>query len=1046
MKHNPSSSEIPDAVHEDILSLGALFDGAFSIDWLMELTGLKASRLMAALDAGMEQGFISRSAPGTFYFRDKARQSELLSHMEPEQKELISRRLRDIMMRAEPDEMETTLTLARHLFQNVQEQPGPRRLIRLGDTLRRGAHPKEASLCYKRAIIVLGSKNDTESNALYIEAVLKYARILPDANDPDEIIQTALAEAIIRSRKISDSPSEVLLRMHLGEYEWYQGRFNTSTRHFHEGWEIALKTGNPAILRSALIFRIFFLWWQGRYHDIVTLYEDLVPEVDKYPTGSFAILSAALLGSSYVACGKVAQGFGLLNGLFSHCQTLNSHENIIKVALHLGLSFIEIGRIDKAIAYFEMIQEKGLDTITFRLKNAALGILSYAYLMKNDYQLALEYFPKSLTTTHALKVSGIRTHYIFFFLMLMEKGKLPKVADVSMEKMIEKVLKTGNIHARGVGYLFKARMMEKEGKPPKDILKPLKLAMNYTKESGHVIQLAKMQLECARMYVLLGDENNAKKLARKGFKVLEPINKALIPEDLLHLLKIPVVREDLLDEIIRLGQEVVSIRDNRELVQRILSTVNQITGAERGAIFMVDGNQGDRKIELKAAKFLTVNDVAHEDFIASMKIIEQTIETGTARVVQMEGYDDALSLAPNISRKIKSCFCVPMIYKNKIVGALYHDYCLFSSTVKASDLETLSYFAGQAAIALDNAQAYEQIQRLNEKLEGEKEYYLEQHLKGLQYNDFIGNSPKIQKVFNQIKRVSGEDTTVLILGETGVGKELIARIIHRESKRNEKPFIRTDCSTLSPALIASELFGHEKGAFTGATHRRTGLFELANGGTLFLDEISNTPMDVQMQLLRVLQTHEFQRVGGFEPIQSNFRLITASNRDLKDEVKAGRFRDDLYYRLNVFPVVLPPLRERTEDIPLLALFFLKQYAAKMRKPLEEISKQEMEKLLAYPWPGNVRELQHVIERGVILSSESYFRVPELAALSKEDAVALEIIPLDDAVRNHILKVLAKTGGKISGKGGAAELLDVNYGTLRSKMKKLGIQMNKQAML
>ncbi|MBU4055012.1 MAG: sigma-54-dependent Fis family transcriptional regulator, partial [Proteobacteria bacterium] len=514
----------------------------------------------------------------------------------------------------------------------------------------------------------------------------------------------------------------------------------------------------------------------------------------------------------------------------------------------------------------------------------------------------------------------------------------------------------------------------------------------------------------------------------------------------LPLLKEQTVREDLLDEIIRLGQEVVSIRDNRELVQRILSTVNQITGAERGAIFMVDEHSGERKIELKAAKFLTVNDVAHEDFKTSMRIIKETISTGSAQVVQMEGFEDISPPSSNIDGKIKSCFCVPMIYKNKIVGALYHDYCLFSSGVKTTDLEMLSYFAGQAAIALDNAQAYEQIQKLNEKLEGEKEYYLEQHLKGLQYNDFIGNSPGIQRVFNQIRRVAGEDTTVLILGETGVGKELIARIIHRESKRNGKPFIRTDCSTLSPALIASELFGHEKGAFTGATHRRTGLFELSNGGTLFLDEISNTPMEVQMQLLRVLQTHEFQRVGGFETIQSNFRLVTASNRDLKDEVKAGRFREDLYYRLNVFPVVLPPLRERKEDIPLLALFFLKQYAGKMRKPLEEISKIEMEKLLGYYWPGNVRELQHVIERGVILSSDSYFKVPELATPPREHAMLQEIIPLDDAVRNHILYVLDKTGGKISGKGGAAELLDVNYGTLRSKMKKLGIQMNKQAML
>ena len=1032
--------------HEVIFLLASLFDGIFSIDWLMELSGKKASKLISAMDIGIAEGFITRNSSGTYLFHNPEKRKELSERLSIPQRNILSAKIREIIVLAEPDEMETALVIAHHLQENGNDYASSQKLVRVGDVLRRGGYLKQASQCYKKVFENLKNSDNEPSDMLFIDAALKYARILPDANDPDRIINVALKEAIKKARKTADDPAEVLLRMHLGEYEWYQGRFIASTRHFNEGWEIALKLENPAVLRSALIFRIFFLWWQGRYNDIVTLYEELVPEVDKFPTGSFGILSAALLGSSYVACGKVAQGFGLLNGLFSHCQKMDSPENLIKVALHLGLSFLEIGRMDKALVYFEMIHEKGLDNLTFRLKNAALGILSYAYLMKNDYQLALEFFPKSLTSTHALLVSGIRTHYIFYFLMLMEKGQLPRITDISMEKMIQDVIKTGNIHARGVGYLFKAQMLEKENKHPKEILSALNQAIKCIKESGHVIQLAKIRLHAARIYLQLGDEFNAKKLVRQAHSVLEPINKNLIPEDLLPLLKDQTVREDLLNQIIRLGQEVVSIRDNRELVQRILSTVNQITGAERGAIFMVDEGSGEPKIELKAAKFLTATEVAHNDFALSMQIIQETIKTGTARIYKLEGSDETAASSISTFNKIKSCFCVPMIYKDRIVGALYHDYCLFSSTVQTSDLELLSYFAGQAAIALDNAQAYEQIQRLNEKLEGEKEYYLEQHLKGLQYNDFIGNSPKIQLVFNQIRRVSGEDTTILILGETGVGKELIARIIHRESRRKDKPFIRTDCSTLSPALIASELFGHEKGAFTGATHRRTGLFELANGGTLFLDEISNTPMEVQMQLLRVLQTHEFQRVGGFEPIQSNFRLITASNRDLKEEVRAGRFREDLYYRLNVFPILLPPLRERKEDIPLLALFFLKKYASKMRKSLEEISKREMEKLIDYNWPGNVRELQHVIERGVILSSDSYFRVPELSADGDDPSSNPQIIPLDEAMRHHILQALEATGGKISGKGGAAELLDVNYGTLRSKMKKLGIQMNKQPIM
>ena len=1040
MHEKVESAETMDKTNNQILSIAALFKGNFSIDWLQELSGQKASKLINILDEGIQQGILSGKRAGTFFFNDTRIRDEYLHRLNSTQKEALKSQARDIVIQAEPDDTEIALTIAQHLLKESGDRSCSRKLIQVGDILRRANHHYEAYQCYKKVIQDLQTRRDELTDRLFTEAALKYARLLPDVKEKETIIVKVLKEAISRAKTRDDYPSEILLRMHLGEYEWYQSRFGVATRHFNEGWSLALEMGNPAMLRSAMIFRIFFLWWQGRYQEIVNVYEQLVPEIERYPTGNFAIFAATLLGSSYVACGKVTQGFGLLNGLLNHCRNMKNQENFMKVCLHLALCFIEIGFPDKATPYFEMIRKKGMKTLSSRYKNAFSDILSYAYLLNQDVKRALELFPQPITKTHALLLSGTRTHYIFSFLMLMEKGQIPKITDVSMEKMINKVTKTGNVHARGVGYLFKAHFLKNNGRSPHESLKALKQSIKWTKESGHVIQLAKIRLETARLYLSIGDENNAKKETRKAYEVLEPINRSLIPDDLIPLVRGHAIQENLLGEIIRLGQEIVSIRDNRELAQRILSTVNQITGAERGAIFMVDESSGE--IELKAAKFLTVNDVSHKNFKPSMEIIRKTISKGIAQITKMNGSDQLDSLPLPESHRIKSCFCVPMIYKNKIVGALYHDYCLFNSSIKEADLSTLSFFAGQAAIALDNAHAYEQIHRLNEKLKGEKEYYLEQHLQGLQYDDFIGKSSQIRRVFAQVDRVAREDTTVLILGETGVGKELLARIIHRGSPRKGKPFIRTDCSTFSPALIASELFGHERGAFTGATYRRTGLFELANGGTLFLDEISNTPMEVQMQLLRVLQTHEFQRVGGVETIRSDFRLITASNRDLREEVKAGRFREDLFYRLNVFPIVIPPLRDRKDDIPLLALFFLKKYASRMRKLLENISDREMEKLLGYDWPGNVREIQHIIERGVILSSDSYFRVPELASRDKQELNKTEPTSLNEVVRNHIIWALEKSRGKISGKDSAAELLDINYGTLRSKMKKLGIYLNR----
>jgi transcriptional regulator with GAF, ATPase, and Fis domain len=284
----------------------------------------------------------------------------------------------------------------------------------------------------------------------------------------------------------------------------------------------------------------------------------------------------------------------------------------------------------------------------------------------------------------------------------------------------------------------------------------------------------------------------------------------------------------------------------------------------------------------------------------------------------------------------------------------------------------------------------------------------------------------------------------MIIGETGAGKELVARAIHRYSGRKDKPFIRVHCSALPESLIPSELFGHEKGAFTGATQRRIGRFELADGGTLFLDEIGDLSLDIQVRLLRVLQSKEFERVGGSETLSSDFRLVVATNSDLEKKVKEQNFRADLYYRLAVFPIYVPPLRERKEDIPLLAHYFLQIYSKKRGKKFSKIPDSEIEKLFLYDWPGNVRELENIIERGTILNSGPIFSVPELGTHHSQFSSYDGNVTLKENERRHILQTLKKTGWKVRGRGGAAELLDLPPSTLAFRMKKLGIQRPKKA--
>jgi transcriptional regulator with GAF, ATPase, and Fis domain len=383
-----------------------------------------------------------------------------------------------------------------------------------------------------------------------------------------------------------------------------------------------------------------------------------------------------------------------------------------------------------------------------------------------------------------------------------------------------------------------------------------------------------------------------------------------------------------------------------------------------------------------------------------------------------------------------------LILRNEIIGILYNDNRLIKSDFSEANLRILEYFASQVAIALDNALSYEKIQSLNQKLKAENLYYVEQQRRSNNFEDIIGKSDGIEEVLRKIEQVANTDsTTVLILGETGVGKEMVARAIHRCSSRQDKSFISVFCNALSDSLLPSELFGHEKGAFTGATNKRLGRFELADGGTLFLDEIGDLPLDIQIRLLRVLQSKEFERVGGSDPILSDFRLIAATNRDLMQEVNTKKFRSDLYYRINVFPILVPPLRERKDDIPLLAEHFLKSIAVKMGKTFPGISHEAMNILIQYNWPGTIRELRNVIERGVILSDNINFRLPELNSNLTPVAVPNENknATLKDVEYQHILNVLQKTGWKIRGQGGAAELLDIHPSTLDFRIKKLGIQ-------
>lgn len=390
-----------------------------------------------------------------------------------------------------------------------------------------------------------------------------------------------------------------------------------------------------------------------------------------------------------------------------------------------------------------------------------------------------------------------------------------------------------------------------------------------------------------------------------------------------------------------------------------------------------------------------------------------------------------------VQNGVRSGCAVPLITHNRTVGAL-SVVSAHENAFGEADAVLLSQCAKQIAIAVENVLAYQEIATLKDKLNKEK-LYLEDELRSeLNFEEIIGESSAIKKVLKQVDVVAPTDSTVLILGETGTGKELLARAIHDRSKRRERTFVKLNCAAIPTGLLESELFGHERGAFTGAIATKVGRFELADGGTLFLDEVGDISLELQSKLLRVLQEQEFERLGSTRTIKVSVRLLAATNRDLADMVENKLFRSDLYYRLNVFPLTVPALRDRPEDIPLLARYFTQRFARRMEKRIERIPSDAMDALGRYQWPGNIRELENLIERAVILSQGTNLSVPLLELKTKVRDGHQSVTTLQAAERDHILRALEKTNWIIAGPSGAATLLGMKRSTLQSRMVKLGI--------
>jgi formate hydrogenlyase transcriptional activator len=514
-------------------------------------------------------------------------------------------------------------------------------------------------------------------------------------------------------------------------------------------------------------------------------------------------------------------------------------------------------------------------------------------------------------------------------------------------------------------------------------------------------------------------------------------------------------REAECDLLISLSNQIAAVRNNQELLGVISGNLKAIIGFGHSIIARIDDNGDTASAYLLDPKAATrrhplYRQVVNSQFPLSDAVLGLALDAEGPLVFDLEELlrkdDLPLYLQMSYESGSKQLIIIRFTENGNPFGfwLIFFDH---KGTFDPALLRLVGGIASQLSIAVLNIIANQQIRhQLGEisgyksRLEEEKIYLQEEIDTTHHYADIIGRGPELQKVFHLVSQVAPSDSTVMILGETGTGKELIARAIHNNSPRRHKLMVKVNCAALPANLIESELFGHERGSFTGATEKRVGKFELANNGTLFLDEIGEMPLDLQVKLLRAIQEREIERVGGRTTITVDIRIIAATNRDLEKEVREGRFRADLYYRLNIFPIFLPPLRNRVEDIPLLATHFVSRFSKKTGKKITTISTGAIEELKQYSWPGNIRELEHLIERSILLSSGETLKniaLPATASsLVRNNHVAKTI---DDNEREHILSILRSCSGKVDGRYGAAKILGIPASTLHSKMKRLGIK-------
>jgi transcriptional regulator with GAF, ATPase, and Fis domain len=842
---------------------------------------------------------------------------------------------------------------------------------------------------------------------------------------------TVLQDALPVARKLGDRRSQALIKLHLGRLYYFGERRLDAIALLAEGKKEVERLGDEDILVRSSEFVGLYYFIQGLFREASTWFEKAMSAFETAEEVLLANPSAPMwLGYCAAYLGQFHRAIGTLDYYWRFAFEKSDRSLAASIRAVLGVVLLMVRRMDEGEYHLSGAMEEAVKTRNALARFFAGGGLAYHSCLSGKREEMREMLDKAFVEAAA---AGIVRQYTspLALEMLYELHRAGlHVGATNFQREVFRMMQEPNPHLRGVVLRLRAMDNAQRGGDLGEIKSDLGRSAEYLMSAGAPLELAKTRLEIVRIKLAEGHVEAARDLAQKAWRDLSGYGEEFYPDDLRYLLHAPYDpmlkapdRGEFVTRFTDIIEQLAPSPDLEKLLHRTVVATNRFFGAERGGVFWFSKKSGKGAPFLRAGCNLSRAEVESESFRSNLALVFTAFREKTPRTFRREPHEEG-------HHREKAMLALPFEVEGKTRGVLYHDNSYLDGCFEFFDKFELLQMARCLSTYIGQIHGY----CLNMERDVSDSSPV---LAAMDAAEIVAQSASMLDVLAQADQVAASEGTVLILGETGVGKELLAKRIHRMSARSDGPFIVLDVNTIPENLFESELFGYERGAFTGAEKRKRGRVELSHGGTLFVDEVGDVPKSMQAKLLRVLQEKTLTRIGGHQPILADFRLIAATNRDLAREVASGRFREDLYYRLNVIPITLPPLRDRIEDIPLLAHWFVRKFSLKYGRPALNASADVEERLTVYRWPGNVRELRNVIERAVLLSTGDrlVLNLPTNNKLSPGDLFT-DMPTLDELQRRYIAFVLEKTKGRIAGPNGAAELLGMKRSTLYGRMEKL----------